>query len=575
MRLFLLHIGFIFLTAFALQGQDEPFLLIEVSNTDIEIGQSISITVKSNAEGNFQLTFPDEFLQNSATHSGMSSSINYINGQKVVERVTFKKLSGVFSKVGVYELGPISMQTNQGEILSNVVSITVKKPLNMISADPSKNLSQPIFGIIQQSKKAVYQGEALFVEAKIYSQIDIYQVDNFIPFRFEGVGETHQLQHQQQVTQQYEKIGGKQLLTFQLGRSVIFPEQTGTYEISPFEMVLFYEDPRRLFPERAKIRSNESQIQVKPLPKGAPEYFTGGVGKFKISSSSKNNSVDQGDVVEFSLTIAGHGNLHLVTKPKLDLPKGIILYGDPEKKENIRFTNNGAEGEITYNYYLQVNSPSDITIPSVSMSYFCLNEEVYKTVYSNSIPLSVSPSKTPIALVEKTEETESSAAPMISKILPEKTVYRPTQLFNLSGKIILGTPLLLGLIFGLFYHMKNRSTENDKRISPAENKALTLTKMRELLESNETDKQFYLSELKSYFENYLGQLHHLEHHSWNELLNEITEKQMMGESAIQELKDIYDQIELEKYNPDFVAFDKNTLINKSIQLIENIASNEV
>lgn len=554
------------------QNDQDAFVKLEVSASSLEVGETFSITISSNTEGSLELSFPDQFIQNSATHSGMSTSVNYINGKKIVERISYQKLSGVFSQKGEFELGPVVLHTQSNQIESNRVTISVKEPLNMISADPKENMREAIFGIIQQSKKQVYQGEPLFVDAKVYSQIDIYQVDNFIPFQFEGVGESHELKKQNQITQKREVVNGTNVLTFELGRSVIFPEQSGTFEISPFEMVLFYENPRKLFPERTKIRSNTSVVEVIPLPNGAPESFKGGVGTFNISSSCKRNKIEQGKVVELSIVVSGKGNLHLIEQPHLNLPKGLILYGDPEIKDAIQFTNNGAEGSVTYTYFLQVNSKEDIVIPSLPLSYFSLQDEEYKTVYSNSIKLEVTPNGNPISLPQEDEIKEMIPTPIISKALTQRTS-KPSNitLFTNWNSMILGLPILAGFCIGLF--LKLNHAEHDQRMRKLNTKnAFSNAKdeLDNLKNSDLSNKAHILTSLLSIMETFLSQKLALENRVWNSQLEEINTKNLLSNDNIERLKEFKRNLETESYNPTSNGFSAEENIQSCMKLIQEI-----
>jgi hypothetical protein len=54
----------------------------------------------------------------------------------------------------------------------------------------------------------------------------------------------------------------------------------------------------------------------------------------------------------------------------LNLPKDFALYGDPIIKENITYTSQAAEGNITYTFNIQVLNHGQIKLPATSFSYF-------------------------------------------------------------------------------------------------------------------------------------------------------------------------------------------------------------
>lgn len=493
------------LTAFVLAAQ-EPYVKLEVTPSTVEKGAPVTVIIKTNVDGNLLFDVPDGFVKSGATHSGMSSSINYVNGKSYVEKQKYQQFTGYFEALGTYRLGPVKLQTKQGDLLSEAITIEVIKSTNMISENPEKNMDKPLFGIIEQSKKTVYLGEPFVLEAKVYAQIDVIQVENYEPFEVAGSSETHLIQDNRQVTRKHEKIEGKDVMTFKLGKSVVFPEQVGTFDVNPFQMIVFYDDPRRLFPDRTRLRSNETTIEVLPLPSNAPESFTGGVGSFKLTSVLSDLKIKQGKVVELSIQVKGHGNLHRIEAPRLILPKGMTLYGDPEENESFEFTSRGSEGIKTFTYYVQANQAGQIEFPALQMSYFNPESEQYE--YTASQPLQIQVNKdasfTPIVTVEEEEEVE-----VLAKLQPVITQasnkgQSTTRYFTPVGIALATSPFLAALIFGFVVHYRkeNETEMQQKRIrKDAKKNAL------QALESIDTsaDIAVYFDEVQGVFQRFLSE----------------------------------------------------------------------
>src|SRR5699024_2632333 len=141
--------------------------------------------------------------------------------------------------------------------------LRVITPHNILSDDPAKNMNEMAFGIIQQSEKEVFQGQAFVLEGKVYSQVDILQVEDYTPFNLKFDSELHKLGKSNQVTSSYERVTGKQVETFRIGKTVVFAEEIGIHAIKPFRTNIIYSDPRSVFPQRTKVVSTESTIKVK------------------------------------------------------------------------------------------------------------------------------------------------------------------------------------------------------------------------------------------------------------------------------------------------------------------------
>ena len=66
-----------FLFVLAIMGQNTD-ILIEVSDTEVSVGQNISISITTSLNGNIEFDFPSNFQKGYAQMEGMSQE--YING---------------------------------------------------------------------------------------------------------------------------------------------------------------------------------------------------------------------------------------------------------------------------------------------------------------------------------------------------------------------------------------------------------------------------------------------------------------------------------------------------------------
>ncbi|MGM0479101.1 MAG: BatD family protein [Bacteroidota bacterium] len=471
MKWFLLYSAFC--CAMLVRAQKE-FVELDVSPAAPEVGQQVTLTIKTNAEGNYEFDLPDEFERSGASQSGMSSSVNYSNGQATVVRFSYQKIIGHFEREGTYQLGPVKVRTNGGTVTSNTVDVEVRKRQNMISERPEENMDQAIFGIIQQSGKEIYEGQSVVLEGKVYAQVDILQVERYQPFDLDGAAETHDLQNSKQVRRSYEQVSGKDVMTFKIGKKIVFPENIGTFDVTPFSAVLAYDSPRSLFPERAKIRSNSASVKVKPLPDGVPDAFIGGVGNFSLDASLNKEKLHQGDVVELQVNISGKGNLHNIEAPDIQLPKGSILYGDPEETDSIQFTSAGAQGKMTFTFFVQMNEAGKVNIPPIEIAYFDPDKEKYVEETQTFPEIEVEPSQNAVALPDDEKEvTEEASNNYVQTLRVEKTAPSgyPVWMKHWRTSLILCSPILLAFVLGGF--IKNRERQQLK-IARDQEKAVQL-----------------------------------------------------------------------------------------------------
>jgi hypothetical protein len=460
---------FLVFCSYSLIGQEQD-VTIEISSTKMELGEPFSIHVKTNVEGMIQFELPKELEQIGGVSTGMSSRVTYSGGKGTVERYNYNEYKVRAIQEGIIRIGPAKVITAQGEAISDVVEIIVEKPIQMLSDDPSENLNQAVFGLIELSKKEVFLGEPIIAMAKVYAQINILQLEDFTPFKLQGPAEVISFDASNQIKNSYENINGVNLLTLRLGKSIIFPDQIGTFEVSPFHLNLYYDHPRSLFPEKMRISSNSEVVRVKPLPKNAPEDFIGAVGKMEFHAEILNNTVDQGAVTPLILTISGRANFLDIEPPVIPLPEGVILLGEPEVEKDHHFSLKGMEGSTTFTYYLQFEQAGEVVFDQFQFSYFHPRTAKYVRSELPAIVINVQENEnfTPIAVDQIPIENDLIMGEQ--KMRPIYTESKDNAgkflVWTTLHKLLVWTPMSLGLIFTFFVKWNNERTNKKHRMAP-------------------------------------------------------------------------------------------------------------
>lgn len=568
MRILGLHIVS-FITSLCMWGQDE-FVSLEASPNPVEKGQQITITLKTNVEGKMDFTLPDEFEQSGPMQSGMSSTVNYSNGRGKVVRFSYQKLAGHFDDEGTFSVGPAKIHGKNGVVTSNVLTIKVRKRQNMISENPAENMDQAIFGIIEQSNKVIYEGQPLILEGKIYAQVDILQVERYVPFELDGPAETHDLQQSNQVMRNYEQVAGRNVMTFRIGKRLLFPEKTGTFEIDPFETVLYYDDQRSLFPERVKVRSNESTITVKPLPDGVPASFIEGVGSYSLSASIDSNTIEQGSVITVKVRILGHGNLHNIEAPKLQLPKGMILYGDPEVDDSVTYSTRGAEGMKTFTYYVQANTSGKITIPTIEAAYFDVVSEEYKVLKAQLPEINVKPSDNAVAAMSTKNEDKKETIEMMPPVAENDLAEPSASVFSgWKGGLWSCSPLALAFLLGGIVRI--RKTTEKQRQQKQEASAIKSEVLAELQVLRSADNNLDgLQSVKKLLQRYLAIHLNKETVAINLQTIKSADPQVLNESLKKDITEVFQQVDELRYSGGAIQADVEAIIDKAQSIVQNV-----
>lgn len=177
--------------------------------------------------------------------------------------------------------------------------------------------------------------------------------------------------------------------------SNLTPTRSGTTTLGPGRLRLMKEvtifdafGPRREA-EPLWLDVAATDLQVRPLPPGAPEGFRNAVGSFTLFSTSEVEEIREGDPVVVNLMVTGKGNLDSLAPPEvLDAPgwktyEATAMPRGPERRD--------LEGTILFRQFLR---PLDVQtqIPSFRLVYFDPDLEKYDSVVSPPIPLRVLPS---------------------------------------------------------------------------------------------------------------------------------------------------------------------------------------
>lgn len=490
MKLLLIHIIF---SIFTLQAiAQKPVVWLEVDPKEGIIGEVLTITIKSNVQGDVNIDLPSGFVHGYNVVNAMDQEIDYNTGKVIT--YYFLSQTGAMPKAGAFKFGPAFIKKGNKVYKSNTVNVTIKKEsvTNSSSANFSaKQLSQPAFGVIEKSKATIYEGEPVILNAKVYSQFEASHMEDYQEYSMNGVLDKHVIGGSTTISVHEEKINRRTFYSFEYDKKVVFPIGTGKINIEPFKMTL------RRGIESMSLTSNGASIEIKPLPSNVPSEFIGGVGQFSVSRSIQSTTLKQGDVFTMTVEVAGFGNIQNIMEPKLNLPKGFVVYGDPLIKEDFVFGNKGAEGKIIYEYNIQVTKYGKITLPETIISYFDPSKEKYITNSTDSDVLTISMntkfkanSNDPSLLIESNDNKENFNLRRDegNKNTTDFLVDSPAFWLGLSS------PILLGFAFGIFWKRKEKQViEGQKKqaIKTAQLEIQHLFKDAENALKNGNHKDYY------------------------------------------------------------------------------------
>jgi hypothetical protein len=371
-------------------GTGEPFQLI------------VQVTSDEKTE---DLPWPQvEGLQNFTvaknTSTSQSSQTSIVNG-----RVTSRTLHIVnftytltAQKPGTFPLGPIKYAYKTYERNMGSAQITVTKQEPGLTSTPSL------------SKRKAYVGEQVFYNLRVVAGPGVQQI-NLVQDLQKLIGEKFWFQRlDKQIEGKAMKINGENARVYDI-RIVLFPLLAGKAELAgiPIEYTQVSRTQRRrtgsvfdMFDDeffggggsvvQMSAMASPVDMEVAPLPPGAPAGFTGSVGEFSLTASVDKATLPAGDAVTLTVTVRGDGEPKTVTKPKLP-DMGQFEVFEPEIAANSAPQGNTLMTVKTFKYVMVPHRRGEYELGPVSFVYFDPKRQAYAEAKSQPIRIAVTPGK--------------------------------------------------------------------------------------------------------------------------------------------------------------------------------------
>lgn len=351
--------------------------------------------------------------------TGQSSSFSSVNGRTTQSFSYTYTITLRATKEGSFSYGPVTV----GGVRSNKVSYHIgaqgaqgsQAPSGAVpgnsragaDSDKPKFIGKGdgnLFLRASVSKSSAYEQEALVYTVKLYTTYDAIKfIGASAAPKFDGfvVEESKAISSQLN----YETYNGKTYATAVIARYIIFPQMTGSLKVSGNTYTVavdqreYYHDPffgsmSYSTPLQLNVTPNDLSVNVKPLPVPKPADFSGGVGKFSITSSLKSSEFKTNQAAAIVYTVSGSGNLKYVQLPDLQsvYPPQIEIY-TPTTKQNISAGSSNVSGNVTFDYTFMPLEEGNVTIPEVKLVYFNPETQKYETSVARGYTVNVGKGK--------------------------------------------------------------------------------------------------------------------------------------------------------------------------------------
>lgn len=296
--------------------------------------------------------------------------------------------------------------------------------------DADIDISKDLFIRVNVDKSNVHVGEQVTASYKLYARIPMNVSISKLP-SLNGFWTQDFEIPRSNIKPTEEIVNGKKYQVFLLKKSALFPQQTGTLELDPAEaegvarimmqtrqrnpFSSMFDDPQfqsafgsllmsdPFFNDdifgtayrdiKVKLKSTPVKIQVSALPEdGKPENFGGAVGNFTASSKVDKTEITTDDVLNYTLTITGSGNLKLIEAPALKLPNGLTSF-DPQIVDTVTGRSTTISGSKIITYAISPQIAGDYEIPGTAFTYFNPQTGKYNTIETQLVKLRVKQGK--------------------------------------------------------------------------------------------------------------------------------------------------------------------------------------
>ena len=373
----------------------------------------LSYTVNTQDVSNFRVgDIPDAFEVLMGPSRSSQSSFQIINGHtSQSSSITFTYIV-VAVKNGTFTIPAAHITADGNNISSGTLKITVSGQAQGGQGGGRQQQAQPqpraagtpisgsdLFIRVSANKKRVHEQEPILLTYKVYTLVDLTQLEGKMP-ELNGF-HTQEVPLPQQKSFKIEQVNGRPYRTVTWSQYVMFPQITGKLKIpgitfngivvqqnrniDPFEA--FFNGGSGYVEVKKQIQAPGIEIEVLPLP-SRPANFSGGVGHFNISAQLENPEVKANDAVKLRVIVSGVGNLKLIKQPVVNFPKDFDRY-DAKVTDKSKLTTNGVEGSMIYDFLAVPRHQGKYEIPPVEFTYYDTGSSSYKTVKTEGFTLNV------------------------------------------------------------------------------------------------------------------------------------------------------------------------------------------
>ena len=461
------------------------------------------------------------------------------------------------------------------------------------SSQAEANISgKDLFMTATASRTNVHEHEAILLTYKIYTLVDLTQMDGKLPtldgFQIQEIP----LPRNKEFT--VEQYNGRNYRTVVWSQYLLFPQKSGNLTIPsiPYEGLVLTRnrnlDPIEAFfngqsgytETKRKISTPAITILVSPLP-NKPAEFSGAVGKFSLSSSISTKEVDANDAVTLKIDVKGSGNMKLIATPQVKFPKDFETY-DAKVNDKFQLTSSGLAGTKEFEYLFVPRHAGTYEIPATEFIYFDTDARTYKTLKTEAYTLKVNKGKGGSGQSVSNYSGQQQEIQQLNQDI--RFIKKGDVALRRQGDTFFGTwkymlayllPLLLFVLLILLGRKRMKTNANValSRGKKANKVALRRLKTsKKLLDAHDTGKFF--DEVLRALWGYVGDKFNMSQESLNkENIEQSLKSRQVPDEYIQQFMKVLNDCEFARYAPGDVNENMENVYNSAMDAISKMEDN--
>lgn len=546
---------------------------------------SLQITVSADTTNIPQPKIP-QLADFQVYSSGRSQNISIINGQ-VNSSVTFSYVL-VPKKIGEFEIPPITLEYQGKTFQTQPIKIKVEKQTSQQQLSTEKNIykgtRKDIFIETFVDKKKAYVNEQITLTFRFYTRVNLLSQPQYLPPSTAGFI-TEDLPPQRNY---YTIINSQRYYVSEI-KTALFPTSAGKFTIGEatvkcmiedFNVDDFFSDNflKRFFSTGKEIilKSEPIEVVVLPLPEPQPQFFSGSVGKYKISSSLEKTKVSQNETVFLNIKISGEGNIKSISLSKSTietiLGRNFLVY-DPITSLDIKKENYKVAGTKTFKIPITPLVAGSLKIPEIKFVYFNPQSGQYETTTSASLLIEVTPTTTKIP-IGSSKYSQIDQQPQKIEFDDIRYIYENFKVKKIYNKNILILiqlfPFLCWLSFTVYQLYKKSLFKDIKKYKSNRAYKKALKEIKKIDVSKEKDKLFW-EKIYNIFAEYLSDKMGIQKEAMS--IEEINKfyKNQISQETFNEIISLWEEINFYRFAPSKTDnLNLKDYINKILLLLKKL-----